>query len=201
MAQATEKVVDAAGKMTGTGSENLVYELLGKRMSFPIRLYTRLNQFLARRRAQKQGTIRQYDALVRARDNLKAAIAQAGKWQKGMGGQDATLELDERNRASGKIRTGTEQTQMQLAIEYDRNNRPFVVVEEDILEGVPKEEWIDKVKETMAQKFPEGIRVGNNIIRISRKTRKEWTRSKNSSWLRYNDADAYADKMLSLIHI
>ena len=84
---------------------------------------------------------------------------------------------------------------MQLAIEYDRNNRPFVVVEEDILEGVPKEEWIDKVKETMAQKFPEGIRVGNNIIRISRKTRKEWTRSKNSSWLRYNDADAYADKM------
>lgn len=137
VAQATEKVVDAAGKMTGTGSENLVHELLGKRMSLPIRLYTRLNQFLARRRAQKQGTLRQYDALVRARDNLKTAIAQAGKWQKGMGGQDTTVELDERNRASGKVRTQGEQTEMQFSL-VDRTEDGKGVYVSNFAEGTPK---------------------------------------------------------------
>lgn len=137
VAQATEKLVDAAGKMTGTRSENLVYDLLGKKMSFPIRVYTRLNQFLARHRAQKQGTMKRYESIVKARDNLKAAIQQAGKWKKGMGGQDTTIELDERNRANGKVRTQGEQTEMQFSL-VDRTEDGKGVYVSNFAEGTTK---------------------------------------------------------------
>lgn len=186
VAQATERVIDAASKMTGTDSENLVYDLLGKRMSFPVRVFTRLNQFLAKLRAQRQGTVRQYDALVKARDNLKTAIAQAGKWQKGMG---------ERNQASEEAETDAGRPQMQFAIEYDRNNRPYVVVEEDILEGVPKEKWVKTARDVLKDKFLNGIELKGENVLVTGKSRREITGSNYTDNLRNHAPDQYADKL------
>ena len=98
-AAATEKLMASLGAWGRTGSETLVYDLLGAKQSFPIRVYNKLTQFLARRKAQKAGgaAAEHYEALVRARDALRQAILEAGTWKKGMGGEDisAVIKLDE----------------------------------------------------------------------------------------------------------
>ncbi len=80
------------------------------------------------------------------------------------------------------------------SIEYDQDNRPFVTVEEDILDGVPRAEWAAKVKKVLAERFPDGVRVGKNTIKINRQSRAEMTFSEYTKRLRRDDGSAYADK-------
>ena len=77
---------------------------------------------------------------------------------------------------------------------YDTANRPFVVVETDILDGVKPSEWVATVKKNLAAKFPDGVHVGSNDIKINRQTRQEMTFSEYTKWLSRNDKTAYADK-------
>lgn len=123
VAAATEKLLDAVGAWGKSGSETLVYDLLGVKQSFPVRLYNKLTQFLAGRRAKKTGeeAVQNYNALVTARDNLKKAISDAGMWEPGKGGQDTTVELDSAKRSRMQIETESEQTRMQ----YDIAPRAF----------------------------------------------------------------------------
>ena len=81
-----------------------------------------------------------------------------------------------------------------FSIEYDASNTPYVVVSSDILAGVPKSKWITTVKNVLAQKFPDGVHVGNEVIKINRQSRREMTFSQYTQWLANNDASAYADK-------
>ena len=79
-------------------------------------------------------------------------------------------------------------------IKYNTENRPFVVVETDILNGVNPSEWVTTVKKNLAEKFPDGVHVGNNDIKINRQTRQEMTFSEYTKWLSRNDKATYADK-------
>ncbi|WP_299965864.1 hypothetical protein [uncultured Oscillibacter sp.] len=80
------------------------------------------------------------------------------------------------------------------SIDYDTDNRPFVTVEEDILDGVPREDWVRTVKDSLRKKFPNGVTVGNSEIKINSQTRREMTMSEYSQWLSRNDEGTYADK-------
>ena len=82
-----------------------------------------------------------------------------------------------------------------FSIKYDVNNRPFVVVEENILDGVPKKNWVKTVKENLKAKFPDGVTVGRNKISINQTSRREMTFSKYMQWALKNDRPAYADKL------
>lgn len=117
-AAATEKLMASLGAWGRTGSETLVYDLLGAKQSFPIRVYNKLTQFLARRKAQKAGgaAIENYEALVRARDALRQAILEAGTWKKGMGGEDATIELFGKTAPIDREVTRGQQTEMEYAV-------------------------------------------------------------------------------------
>lgn len=117
-AAATEKLMASLGAWGRTGSETLVYDLLGAKQSFPIRVYNKLTQFLARRKAQKAGgaAAENYEALVRARDALRQAILEAGTWKKGMGGEDATIELFGKTAPVEREVTRGQQTEMEYAI-------------------------------------------------------------------------------------
>lgn len=75
------------------------------------------------------------------------------------------------------------------------DNKPFVTITRDILAGVPTADWVRTVKTTLRQKFPLGITVRNNQIRIDRQSRREITYSGYSQWLKQNDPQAYADKL------
>ena len=83
---------------------------------------------------------------------------------------------------------------IRFSIDYDTNNVPFVVVQDDILSGVPESDWVRTVKSNLLKKFPNGIRVGNSQIKINNQSRREMTFSKYTQWLAHNDKDAYADK-------
>ena len=83
---------------------------------------------------------------------------------------------------------------VQASIDYDTDNRPYVTVEEDILNGVPEKDWARKVKAVLREKFPDGITVGNSEINIGGRTGRELTWSGTSRWLRANDPVAFADK-------
>lgn len=89
-------------------------------------------------------------------------------------------------------RTGPPDT---YSIEYDQDNRPFVTVEEDILDGVPREDWVRTVKDNLRKKFPNGVTVGNNQIKIDSQSRREMTWSRYSQRLRNAKPDVFADKM------
>lgn len=117
-AAATEKLMASLGAWGRTGSETLVYDLLGAKQSFPIRVYNKLTQFLARRKAQKAGgaAAENYKALVRARDALRQAILEAGTWKKGMGGEDATIELFGKTAPVEREVTRGQQTEMEYAV-------------------------------------------------------------------------------------
>ncbi|MDR3207697.1 MAG: hypothetical protein LBT60_05140, partial [Oscillospiraceae bacterium] len=81
------------------------------------------------------------------------------------------------------------------SIGYTEDNTPFVTVDRDILAGVPENKWAKTVKDNLKQKFPNGVTVGNNQIRIDRQTRKEMTYSKYAQWLDENDRTVYQDKL------
>ena len=196
-AAATEKLMASLGAWGRTGSETLVYDLLGAKQSFPIRVYNKLTQFLARRKAQKAGgaEAENYEALVRAREALRQAILEAGTWKKGMGGEDATIELFGKTAPVEREVTRGQQTEMEYAIRRDEKGKPVVSVEEDILAGVPQKDWARTVKQALKEKFPNGVTVGNNQIQITGKSRGEITSSKDTRWLKHSQPDVYADKM------
>lgn len=97
---------------------------------------------------------------------------------------------------TGKMDTQTEESGAKYAIKHTENNQPFVEIEEDILNGVPKKEWAKTVKKTLKTKFPNGVQIRNENIRINgRQTASEMTKSKYAQWLAINSPAEYADKL------
>ena len=78
---------------------------------------------------------------------------------------------------------------------YTQDNTPFVRVDTDILANVPKKEWVSTVKSNLKNRFPNGVKVDKNNIKINAKTTGEITYSKYTKWIRDNSREIYADKM------
>jgi len=98
-----------------------------------------------------------------------------------------------RETGDGKSTT-TEGDGAQFSIKYDQNNNPYVVIETDILEGVPQERWVPEVRKNLKARFPKGIEVSGRNIKINAQTTSEITSSEYSKWLRDNSPEIYADK-------
>ena len=91
------------------------------------------------------------------------------------------------------------QDKIQYSIGYTTENKPVVMIEENILEGVPKKDWVKTVKETIANKFSKGIPVSGRLIKVNQKTRNEYINSKYSQHLK-NTKDkkiVFEDKLQS----
>ena len=117
-----------------------------------------------------------------AESKLTAALKAAAK-------QAETLET---KRETNK--NTTQEGGERYSIKKTTGNKPFVEVEQDILEGVPESEWISVVKENLRKKFPNGIIVGNSEIKIDGKSRQEMTFSRYMQWLYNNDGQLWTDK-------
>lgn len=185
-AAATERVIG--------GDEVFFAQLIESgRGSFLARVYMKVRSFLTRQKARKAGgeALARYDAIQQAHDLMEKALRQAPRWTEGQTGSDRTAEISELTRDTDN-RAG-EQTQ--FAIRRDEAGKAIVVVEEDILSGIPKKDWAKTVKQVLKEKFPNGVTVGNNQIQMTGKSRNEIVNAKDSQWLRNNRPDVYADKL------
>lgn len=84
---------------------------------------------------------------------------------------------------------------LRYAIKYDADNRPYVVIEEDILKGVPKDEWLKTVRNAIRSRYSDGIVVGNRVVHVSRKTANEMTYSQYAKYLRLNNPNVFEAKL------
>lgn len=84
--------------------------------------------------------------------------------------------------------------EVRYSIKYTTDNKPVVVVTENILDGVPESEWVKTVKDTIRNKFPNGIPISGRLIKVNGITRSEFTNSKYSKHLKSNDKIIYKDK-------
>lgn len=83
----------------------------------------------------------------------------------------------------------------QYNVGYDVNNKPFIIIEEDILQNIPQKEWISKVKEVFKNKFPNGIDMNFFNIAINAKSKNEFVNSEYTRNLKRNNKQIYSDKM------
>lgn len=83
------------------------------------------------------------------------------------------------------------------SIQYTTDNRPVVVVEEDILDGVPRSQWVKIVKKTIQDKFSGGIPVSGRLVKVNRITGNEFVNSQDSQRLRNTHRVTYRDKFRS----
>ena len=81
--------------------------------------------------------------------------------------------------------------QAQFRIGYTVDNTPFVTVDRDILQGKPQQEWVKVVKDNLRKRFPNGVTVGNNEIKINRISRDELTNSKNTKYYSRREPQIY----------
>lgn len=91
--------------------------------------------------------------------------------------------------------TQTTEGEVKYSIKYDRDNTPYVIVETDILKDVPQSEWARTVKDNLRKRFPNGITVGNNVVRITRKSWGELTHSKYTMQLSRENPQMHSDKL------
>lgn len=74
---------------------------------------------------------------------------------------------------------------------------PAVTIEEDILDGIPKSEWLKRTATVLKERFSSGLPAGNDVIRVNDQSRGEYTRAGYSTWLKRSDKNVFADKMRS----
>lgn len=125
-------------------------------------------------------------------DTLEKA---AGLWQSAY--DAAAREVRRRTAANAGVQKNAARTDgtARFSIRYDQNNKPYVVIEEDILAGVPQKDWVKTVKDNLRQKFPNGVTVGNNVIEMDKQSREEMTYSRYTRHLMRTAPELYADKL------
>ena len=84
--------------------------------------------------------------------------------------------------------------EVRYSIKYTTDNKPVVVVTENILDGVPESEWVKTVKDTIRNKFPNGIPISGRLIKVNKVTRSEYTNSVYTKKQQRVNKAVYVDK-------
>lgn len=71
------------------------------------------------------------------------------------------------------------------------------MIEDNILDGVPKRDWVKTVKNTISKKFSNGIPIKGRLIKVNAITRDEFTKSKYSQYQKKYNKNFYKDKFKS----
>ena len=102
---------------------------------------------------------------------------------------------DDLKRYISQMFFGSEVSKYRYSIGYTKDNEPFVEVDRDILDGVPRKDWVKTVKNNLRDRFPDGVHVGNEIIKINKQSRQEMTYSEYTKYLRRQYPNLYRDKL------
>ncbi len=88
-----------------------------------------------------------------------------------------------------------------VSVITDADNNTIIDIKSNILENIPKEDWIARVKNVIRSAFSKGFSINGEHIDVSAKSRSEFTNSKDSAYLRDNESEIYADKMKTAPHL
>ena len=86
-----------------------------------------------------------------------------------------------------------------MSIKYDKSNTPYVEIDRDVLEGVPKKQWVREIKKHIPN--ISSVKVGNEEIGVNSTSENELLHSRYSQWLSRNNSEAYHDKLTTLPQI
>lgn len=138
------------------------------------------------------------DFAKRNRNAAARVYERIREWSAGVRGDEERAALAKAQRVYARAlreTRGDASGERQNRIGRTKNNEPIVIVESDILEGVPESDWPHIVKENLGRKFPNGLEVNGQKIKINSQTKREMTESENTKWLRDNNKALYANKM------
>lgn len=88
-----------------------------------------------------------------------------------------------------------------VSVITDADNNTIIDIKSNILENIPKEDWLARVKNVIRSVFSKGFSINGEHIDVSAKSRSEFTNSKDSAYLRDNESEIYADKMKTAPHL
>lgn len=107
--------------------------------------------------------------------------------------------IDNRQRIlEGKHGGEAENSQSEIlhSIEITEDGEPCVVIDNDVLAGVPKSRWATKIKNILSE-YKSGVDLWGGVVKVNAISKNEFLNSKYSQYLKAKEKTAYKDKLLS----
>ena len=105
------------------------------------------------------------------------------------------LRSAKENAAALKTESAAEGRNIRFSIQKDADGESYIKIDEDILNGVPREEWKTVVKQAIKERYPNGFERNGWTILNHKDGRSEFVRSKSTMALQRTNEETYADKM------
>ena len=105
------------------------------------------------------------------------------------------LRSAKENAAAPKTESAAEGRNIRFSIQKDADGESYIKIDEDILNGVPREEWKTVVKQAIKERYPNGFERNGWTILNHKDGRSEFVRSKSTMALQRTNEGTYADKM------
>ena len=80
-------------------------------------------------------------------------------------------------------------------VRYDANNKPYVEIDEDILDGVAEEDYEQTAKNVLTELFKEGIDYKNNVFTMNKRDKNEFVRNRTMTYWLHNNKKLRMDKL------
>lgn len=105
------------------------------------------------------------------------------------------LRSAKENAAAPKTESAAEERNIRFSIQKDADGESYIKIDEDILNGVPQEDWKTVVKQAIKERYPNGFERNGWTILNHKDGRSEFVRSKSTMALQRTNEETYADKM------
>lgn len=105
------------------------------------------------------------------------------------------LRSAKENAAALKTESAAEGRNIRFSIQKDADGESYIKIDEDILNGVPQENWKTVVKQAIKERYPNGFERNGWTILNHKDGRSEFVRSKSTMALQRTNEETYADKM------
>ena len=105
------------------------------------------------------------------------------------------LRSAKENAAALKTESAAEGRNIRFSIQKDADGESYIKIDEDILNGVPQEDWKTVVKQAIKERYPNGFERNGWTILNHKDGRSEFVRYKSTMALQRTNEETYADKM------
>ncbi len=105
------------------------------------------------------------------------------------------LRSAKENAAALETESAAEGRSIRFSIQKDADGESYIKIDEDILNGVPQEDWKTVVKQAIKERYPNGFERNGWTILNHKDGRSEFVRSKSTMALQRTNEETYADKM------